>query len=129
MLISKEVYEDRKDSFTLRVKAMVDYVSRTDVCRSRALLEYFGEDHPQDCGQCDVCLGRKRSHSEKQEGRSMAQLGQDILKVLTEESPLTLHALVDRLHTEANPVRQAVEYLLGEEQIHFDDNNQTIYIN
>jgi ATP-dependent DNA helicase RecQ len=129
MLISKEVYEDRKDSFTLRVKAMVDYVSRTDVCRSRALLEYFGEEHPQDCGQCDVCLGRKRSHSEKQEGRSMAQLGQDILKVLTEESPLTLHALVDRLHTEANPVRQAVEYLLGEEQIHFDDNNQTIYIN
>ena len=28
----------------------------TGACRRRFLLRYFGEDHPEPCGNCDVCL-------------------------------------------------------------------------
>ena len=38
---------------------MIDYVSEEDVCRSRFLLEYFGQTESADCGKCDVCRGRK----------------------------------------------------------------------
>ena len=38
-------------------------------CRRRALLRYFGDDLPQDCGNCDVCL----TPPETQDGTTAAQ--------------------------------------------------------
>lgn len=54
--IPRIVYEERKERFEKRVAAMIDYVEREDVCRSRMLLIYFGEHSSEDCGHCDVCL-------------------------------------------------------------------------
>jgi ATP-dependent DNA helicase RecQ len=54
--IPKGVYEERKNRFNKRILSMIDYVERTNVCRSRMLLIYFGEKNPKDCGHCDVCL-------------------------------------------------------------------------
>ncbi|MEZ4701762.1 MAG: ATP-dependent DNA helicase RecQ [Rhodothermales bacterium] len=44
---------------TARLKDMVRY-ARSEGCRRRHLLAYFGEDAPDRCGRCDVCLGRHR---------------------------------------------------------------------
>ena len=49
-------YRFLKDSFTRRSDAMLSYAQRTDRCRSRLLLEYFGQEETSDCGHCDVCL-------------------------------------------------------------------------
>ena len=49
-------YRFLKDSFTRRSDAMLSYAQRTDRCRSRLLLEYFGQEDTSDCGHCDVCL-------------------------------------------------------------------------
>lgn len=38
-----------------RTEAIVDYASQTEACRSRCLLEYFGQKDSSDCGCCDVC--------------------------------------------------------------------------
>ncbi len=38
-------------------------------CRRRALLRYFGDDLPEDCGNCDVCL----TPPETQDGTTAAQ--------------------------------------------------------
>lgn len=56
MVISKEVYEDRKEEFTKRINAMIAYANDTTTCRSKMLLNYFGEKQDHDCGRCDVCL-------------------------------------------------------------------------
>jgi ATP-dependent DNA helicase RecQ len=58
--IPKTVYEERLDRFKKRIEAMNNYVERNDVCRSRILLAYFGEKDSTDCGQCDVCLAKKK---------------------------------------------------------------------
>jgi ATP-dependent DNA helicase RecQ len=43
---------------------MLSYAQKTDVCRSRFLLKYFGEKESNECGSCDVCLrSRKKSAS------------------------------------------------------------------
>ena len=54
------VYEDRKADFQQRIDQIAHYVTATDQCRSRMLLQYFGEENDHDCGQCDVCIERKK---------------------------------------------------------------------
>lgn len=55
------VYEDRKADFQQRIDQISEYASSTNKCRSRMLLNYFGEKTDHDCGQCDVCLEKKKT--------------------------------------------------------------------
>ena len=54
-----EVYEERKRQFAERIHKMIDYATNDEVCRSRQLLSYFGEERSKDCCQCDVCLSHR----------------------------------------------------------------------
>lgn len=51
-------YEFLRKNAEDRAKAMEDYASGHDVCRSRFLLGYFGQEDSEDCGTCDVCRSR-----------------------------------------------------------------------
>jgi len=57
--LSPDRYSRLKNSYSDRVEAMLDYVQEMDKCRSRFLLEYFGEMDSEDCGTCDICRARK----------------------------------------------------------------------
>ena len=52
-------YELLKKAALGRMEKMVDYISEDGVCRSRYLLEYFGQTESSDCGTCDICRSRK----------------------------------------------------------------------
>ena len=54
VVLPRTVYEDRKREMTQRVQTMIGYL-KTDGCRSRYLLNYFGETEVADCGRCDNC--------------------------------------------------------------------------
>ena len=54
--IPQEIYEDRLSQYKQRIEAIMHYAQSNDTCRSRLLLEYFGEHTENNCGQCDVCL-------------------------------------------------------------------------
>ncbi len=56
LVISKEVYKERKHAARLRLDAMLKYAESFTHCRSLYLLAYFGEKDGLPCGQCDVCL-------------------------------------------------------------------------
>jgi len=56
IIIPKEVYEMRKEQYVLRIQSMIHYAENDDVCRSRQLIRYFGEEKSRDCMLCDVCL-------------------------------------------------------------------------
>ena len=43
VVLSKEIYEERKEQYVKRINAMQAYASNNEVCRSRQLLIYFGE--------------------------------------------------------------------------------------
>ncbi len=57
--LSPERLERLKTSWTERTDAMIRYAGETDMCRSRFLLKYFGQEESNDCGTCDVCRSRK----------------------------------------------------------------------
>lgn len=53
--LSPQRYKSLLETFRERTDAMVRYASGVDQCRSRFLVEYFGQEDAHDCGQCDVC--------------------------------------------------------------------------
>lgn len=61
LVISPQVYEERKANYERRIAAMIEYAVSADKCRSRLLLHYFGEKNEHDCRMCDVCLGNHSS--------------------------------------------------------------------
>lgn len=54
-----EVYDERRAAFATRLNSIIKYAVTDDKCRSRLLLEYFGETDAADCGRCDVCVARR----------------------------------------------------------------------
>ena len=61
VILPPMVYATRKEEYQKRIHEMLTYASSTIRCRSRMLLNYFGERSEEECGQCDVCLQRKKN--------------------------------------------------------------------
>ncbi len=55
MVDGSEAGEARKRSDRAKLDALLGWCEVTD-CRRRSLLEYFGDELEEDCGNCDVCL-------------------------------------------------------------------------
>lgn len=55
IVLPRSVYEERKQKHEARMKAMEAYVTESTACRSKMLLDYFGEPNAAECGQCDTC--------------------------------------------------------------------------
>ena len=53
-------YEFLKGNATRRAETMLEYVSEGELCRSRFLLNYFGQSESADCGTCDLCRSRQK---------------------------------------------------------------------
>lgn len=47
-----------KDRHIARTLALTQFVTQKNICRERLLTQYFDEEHPEDCGHCDVCIER-----------------------------------------------------------------------
>ena len=57
--LQKDKYAFLLENARRRADAMVEYASEGDLCRSRWLLRYFGQEESADCGTCDVCRGAR----------------------------------------------------------------------
>ena len=113
VVLGREVYEDRKQSYERRVKAMIDYADTDDRCRSRMLLEYFGERNEHNCGQCDVCLDRHRSGLRLGEFEDIAHA---IISLLA-EAPRMPQEIVHILSYDEGKILKVLTFLLSEERI------------
>ena len=113
LVISQDVYEDRKKSFVERINAMIEYASAEENCRSRMLLRYFGEKNEHNCEQCDVCL---QKHSTGLKLGDFQELKEWILQTLS-DGPCPVADLVSQKHTEKEKVQQVISFLLSEEII------------
>ncbi len=83
LYISQKRYEERKGMFQKRIESMISYVKETGECRSRMLIDYFGQPAESDCGICDVCLKNKNLGNIRQRKNEVQQ---HILKMLEANS-------------------------------------------
>ncbi len=113
--ISPEVYEHRKARYETRINAMLDYVTNDTVCRSRMLLDYFGERNEHNCGQCDTCISL-RSKSKVSEQPDRETLCTKVCGILSRES-LTPAGLLKQLPMDKELLTEILHRLSDEGKI------------
>ena len=116
--ISPAVYEERKERYEARIRAMVDYVTSETACRSRMLLRYFGEKNENNCGQCDVCLSGHAAHELPTD--TFEKLKKELLTIL-QEQVLTPAEVAEKTEADRDLLSHTIQYLLEEGEIKIKD--------
>lgn len=112
IILPPSIYDERKQQYEKRINAMLDYVDDEIACRSRKLLRYFGEKNEHECGQCDVCLGRKYGKKEYSE----QSLRSELLELLSGET-LTPADVAARFNVEREVLVNVLRQLLDDGEI------------
>lgn len=92
LAIDRKYISERKEIAKGKLDSIIDYLA-DDRCRSRKLLEYFGEPESQDCKICDYCL-KNRS---KKDSKELELTLYTEIKNLLLNGPMTLDDLVNGL--------------------------------
>lgn len=124
--IPKTVYEKRRDRFKGRIDAMIDYVEKKDVCRSRMLLMYFDERKTKNCGICDVCLQKNKSGLSNYE---FGQIREQLIDCFSDTKSFRLNELVDRIKDatqNSEKVITVLRFMIDKEVFELDDDTITL---
>lgn len=115
--IDMQLYNFRKNRHYERITSAIAY-AETPRCRSRQLLEYFGEQKTENCGICDVCLGRTSTDLSPEAFEVYKKKINQLLK----KEKLTLEELVGSFSSKReNLILKTLEYLLDEGLIDKED--------
>ncbi len=116
IIIPQSVYEERRAQYIKRIQAMLDYANNDHVCRSRQLLDYFGEECWKDCRQCDVCVTHQGDMLNENRVRLYRQQIKELLGDRKKHHIAELHTL--NIPTEC--LNEALEELICEKEIHYE---------
>lgn len=117
LVISQSVYEQRKERLIHRIENTINYGTSQKQCRSKILLEYFGEKDAKECGKCDACLEMKRDSKPT----DISQLIK-IINTSLEDDGVPLNKLLQELDFPEKDILKAVRYLIDNDQIELKDN-------
>lgn len=129
IVLSKNVYEERKERYEERVKSIIDYVNNRHVCRSQMLLTYFGEKDAQPCGVCDICL--KNKHKQLSDER-FEEIKEQLIRLLSDkQAPSHVKEVASTLPFPQKESLQVIRFLadndsrfeLAEEKLQFIPQN------
>jgi ATP-dependent DNA helicase RecQ len=110
--ISPESYHIRKQLSEERIQSILDYADNETECRSVVLRRYFGEENPEDCGVCDICLARKKR------GKSVRDNTiRDAILAMLRTQPMTVKQIVERFDTTPERVIKIIDDLIEQSAI------------
>lgn len=118
--ITKDVYETRLERFRERIEKVIAYVQDEDHCRSRMLLQYFGEYSSENCGQCDYCLAKNEVGISNGEFEKIRTFVLSTLK----EAPMDSQSLVRTAPFVEAHLLSVIRLLLDEEEIFINDDGR-----
>lgn len=120
LALPPNVYEERKADFQQRINDVVRYASSVNTCRSRMLLNYFGETSAHDCGYCDVCLAKKKSLSDR-----MGDVEQTRNAIIEYLKDAQVHKITElkSLPVKRESLTEAIREMVAEENLTIDGLN------
>jgi ATP-dependent DNA helicase RecQ len=71
-IINLDNYNERKNNFETRVKAITEFITNTIKCRSQIIGNYFNDHAIKRCGICDNCINLKSLRMSKEEFEKIA---------------------------------------------------------
>jgi ATP-dependent DNA helicase RecQ len=108
--IDWNLYMFRKKRAEFRMKKAIEYVE-LDICRSRQLLQYFGQTETDKCNECDVCLEKDKDNLDTNDFTVFSEK----IKSLVKRDPLTLKEIVDSFaEKQRTKVIQTIGFMLDE---------------
>jgi ATP-dependent DNA helicase RecQ len=110
----KQIQQVKKDN----VESMLAYIENSKLCRSRQILNYFGETTTENCGKCDVCLQKNPINTD-----IIRIIEQDILQILMVKKESS-RGLTKILTYKESSIILALQRLLEEEKIRVNSINQ-----
>jgi len=118
LFIPQSVYEQRRDRLIQRIKNVIEYGSSKTQCRSKMLLQYFGEKDAKDCGKCDVCIENRQQNMRSSE---MNLLIQTVLNQLNGKE-MTLDEMTVATDYPEKRLIEAIRFLSDNKRIVIQDN-------
>lgn len=100
-------------------ESVIRYVFDKNHCKSRLLLDYFGEADTKDCGICSFCITQKKTE------RSPIEIAQNILTLL-KNSPLSSREIENSLELSTEETIFALQLLLENNKVKINNQNQYI---
>ncbi|MFO7999811.1 MAG: ATP-dependent DNA helicase RecQ [Marinilabilia sp.] len=111
--LSPEVYDHRKKHYEEQVEAVIQYGSCHHICRSRFLLNYFGETNSENCGICDVCLSLRKQGIDDKIFRTI----EDAVKNTLRQKKIPGSQLAEMLDFDPKQIWQVLQWLEDHEVI------------
>ena len=109
---TKEVYQNRKEKFEEKINAVISYAESTETCRSKLLLEYFGQLKAPVCGECDVCKEKDDDIENK-----MFQVIQSELKNVLEKKESSVDKLVESSQYPEKKLLEVIRIMMDNDEL------------
>jgi ATP-dependent DNA helicase RecQ len=119
--LSPENYSQLKERAFKRMEWVIHYAERKNLCRSRLLLSYFGENDADNCGQCDICLDEKKRELSYDEFEKIIEAIVNLLSV----TPHTLNEVVNMIieHREEK-ILKVIKWMMDNNELHYNNENK-----
>jgi len=116
--IPRSSFEERRERSLLRIEKVIEYITELNICRTRLLLDYFGEKSEADCRMCDICLQKKDKGLTNWEFNTV----RDAFFRLFEKNPsLNISTVAAELPLDKEKNLQVVRFLLDhDERLRFE---------
>jgi ATP-dependent DNA helicase RecQ len=108
IFIAPETYHHRYKLAKERFDNLINYVDSWDICRSVIIEEYFGATDATDCGECDICLSKRRKAKDKAKDNDLEITIYNMVKA----NRLCVRDIVSQINGDDNAVIAAIDKLL-----------------
>jgi ATP-dependent DNA helicase RecQ len=111
--IPRSVFEERLERSERRLQKVIEYINDQSHCRTKILLNYFGEKNNKDCKTCDVCLRKTHFGLKKWEYNSIKDI---LIQQLYEKEAISINTLSAELPFERKKNLIVLQHLIDNEK-------------
>lgn len=115
-IFAKKVKE-RQQIKVKNIDYILEYISNQKSCRSKQLLDYFGEITYKDCGICDICLNKNNINT------AYKSVSQEIISALKDKNK-TSRQLIETIPYDKTIILRTIQRLLEDNHLKINTKNE-----